>query len=179
MDYRELVERGHNWRNNNFRQETNVPRNIISEMSTAIVTLLAERDAAVAKLDRIAEFTETELMTNGEARKIEVYEMDNRYPWWGYVRYIVRQYPEREKIQQNRELTRAEAKGCSAVQSAIDYTERMECGGLRLKVIKMIHWDRTHTLEGAALSIPCGRRTAAYWQREFFEEVARGMGFLG
>lgn len=42
MDYKELLKRGHDWRGNNFRQETNVPRNIIAEMSTAIDTLLME-----------------------------------------------------------------------------------------------------------------------------------------
>lgn len=50
MDYKELLRRGHNWRGNNFRQETNEPRNIIAEMSTAIETLLMELEAAVEML---------------------------------------------------------------------------------------------------------------------------------
>ena len=104
--------------------------------------------------------------------------MAERYPWLGYVRYMVRKYPEWNKIRQSRELTRTESMGWSAVQIAVDCTERMENGSDRLKVIRIVHWNRTRTLEGAALMIPCSRRTAARWQRNFFEEVARNRGLL-
>lgn len=108
--------------------------------------------------------------------------MDKRgkchYPWWGYVRYIVRQYQELDKTSPDAEMPRVDSKNWSAVRSAIDYTERTENGPARLKVIRMVHWDRTHTLEGAALEIPCDRATAARWQRKFFEEVARNRGLL-
>lgn len=100
------------------------------------------------------------------------------YPWWGYVRYIVRRYPALDEIHPDQEMSRADFKDWSAVKSAIDYTERTENSLTRLKVIRMVHWDRTHTLEGAALEIPCDRATAARWQRRFFEEVARNRGLL-
>ena len=101
----------------------------------------------------------------------------NHYPWWGYVRYIIRRYPELDKITDG-QMSRADSKNWRAVRSAVNYTERMESGMERLKVIRMAHWDRTHTLEGAAHDVPCDRATAARWQRKFFEEVARNMGFL-
>lgn len=105
-------------------------------------------------------------------------KMAERYPWWGYVRYIVCQYPEWNKIRQSRELTRTESKGWSSVKKAIDSTERMGNGLARLNVIRMVYWDGTHTLNGAALEIPCDRSTAARWQRKFFEDVARNRGLL-
>lgn len=96
------------------------------------------------------------------------------YSWWPYIKEIVRQYPEREcKI-----LSGVPSYEKDAVAHAISLTERIESGDERIKVIEMVHWDKTHTLEGAALEIPCSRRTAAYWQREFFEEVARNRGLL-
>lgn len=101
-----------------------------------------------------------------------------RYPWWGYVRYIIQQYPELDKTHPNAEMSRVDSKNWSAVRGSVDYTERMESGMDRLKVIRMVHWDRTHTLAGAALEIPCDRATAARWQRKFFEEVARNRGLL-
>lgn len=100
------------------------------------------------------------------------------YPWWGYVRYMVRRYPALDKTLPGQEVSRTDSKDWSAVKSAIDYTEREENGLARLKVVRMVHWDRTHTLEGAATEIPCDRATAARWQRRFFEEVARNRGLL-
>lgn len=100
------------------------------------------------------------------------------YPWWGYVRYIIRRYPVLDENYLFQEMCRADSRDWSAVKSAIDHTECTENGLARLKMIRMVHWDRTHTLEGAALSIPCSRSLAAKWQREFFEEVARNRGLL-
>lgn len=96
------------------------------------------------------------------------------YSWWGYIKEIVREYPYAQMAQ----TSGVAEKEVHAVKDAISETERMGGGQARLKVIRMVHWDRTHTLEGAALLIPCSRRTAAYWQREFFEEVARNRGLL-
>ena len=99
------------------------------------------------------------------------------YPWWGYVRYMVRQYPVwREAV--GEETPDSERAGWAAVDGAVEITEHMENGLARLKVIRMVHWDRTHTLVGAATEIPCDRATAARWQRRFFEEVARNRGLL-
>lgn len=96
------------------------------------------------------------------------------YPWWGYVKSIVRDYA----TQCTEDLTGVAVANYEAVIEAVNATERMTDGQNRLKLIKMLHWDRTHTLEGAARVIPCGRSTAARWQREFFEMVARNRGLL-
>ena len=104
--------------------------------------------------------------------------MNNKhhYPWWGYVKYIVRKYPIWNK--KHPELSCSEMNKWGAVQGAIFTTERMADGSSRMKVIRAMHWDGTLTLEGAALSVSCGRATAARWQREFFEEVARNMELI-
>lgn len=97
------------------------------------------------------------------------------YPWWGYVRHIVREYPEYKETQ---ELGNAGQQDEAAVEDAIVSTEKMTDGRIRLKLIRLMHWDKTHTLEGAAKAVNCDRSTAARKQRAFFEEVARNRGLM-
>lgn len=97
------------------------------------------------------------------------------YSWWPYIREIVRDYPDNCAEENIRDVA---VKNYKAVHFAVKDTERMTDGQNRMKLIRLLHWDRTHTLEGAALVIPCSRRTAAYWQREFFEMVARNRDLL-
>lgn len=96
------------------------------------------------------------------------------YPWCGYIRAIVRAYPGR----MGADLSGVAKREYEAVRAAVEATERMEDGEARLKVIRLVHWNRTHTLEGAALTVPCSERTAGRWQRRFFEEVARNRDLL-
>lgn len=96
------------------------------------------------------------------------------YPWWGHVRAIIQAYPG----QIGKDLSRVETMNYEAVKAAIEATERMENGEVRMKVIRMVHLDRTHTVEGAALRIPCEKTTAYRWQKAFFEEVARNRDFM-
>lgn len=96
------------------------------------------------------------------------------YPWWGHVRAIIRAYPGK----MGKDLSRVETMNYEAVKAAIEATQRMENGEARMKVIRLVHLDRTHTLEGAALAVPCSERTANRWQRLFFEMVARNRDFL-
>lgn len=58
-----------------------------------------------------------------------------------------------------------------AVQAAIDSTERRNDGESRMRLLRMLYWPGTHTIEGAALQIPCSVRTAKYWVRDFLREV--------
>lgn len=66
------------------------------------------------------------------------------------------------------------------VKRAIEATMAMPNGNARIRLIGMLHWDKPFMLklEGAAQKIPCGRATAARWQRRFFEDVARNRGLL-
>lgn len=84
-----------------------------------------------------------------------------KYPWWGYVREILRRYPDY--------TTEAEA---AAVTSAIAQTGQMPDGQRRLSVIGMVFFRKTHTLHGAALEASCSYATAKRWQQAFIREVA-------
>lgn len=96
------------------------------------------------------------------------------YKWWGYIKAIIREYPR----SRSSELSGVELREHEAVKKAVDETVKMDGGANRLKVISMVHWERTRTLEGAALATPCSRSWAAKWQRDFFEETARNRDLL-
>ena len=66
-----------------------------------------------------------------------------------------------------------------AVQRAIEQTAQMENGLERMKVIDLVFFSRTHTLEGAAMMVPCSYDTAQKYPAQFIKAVARNMGLLG
>lgn len=91
-----------------------------------------------------------------------------RYAWWSYVKSMVRRYPDK--------VTREEA---AAVSEAIQKTECLADGADRMKVIQMALIKNTHTLQGAALSVPCDYETAKRWQQQFIKHVARAFSCDG
>lgn len=91
-----------------------------------------------------------------------------RYDWWGYVKGMIRRYPDGY----------VNEKEAAAVKSAIDGTNQMNNGDDRLKIIDLVFWKRTHTLPGAAMQIPCSERTARRWHTEFIKEVAKNFGLI-
>ena len=97
-----------------------------------------------------------------------------RYGWWGYVKWIIRQYPARVgKYIQGKTLEEQ-----VAVQKAIDQTLLLENGKERMQVIELVFFRQTHTLEGAAQIVPCSDRTARRWHTDFIKLVAREYGLL-
>ena len=129
-----------------------------------------------------------------------------RYRWWGYVKSIIRQYPslkqEYESLHEQsvtasmtgmpgsggasrgtediaiRELPYTKQREYEAVKRAVAATERMTAGLDRLKVIDLVFWKRSHTLDGAALVIPCSYMTARRYHAEFIMLVASFYGLL-
>ena len=77
-----------------------------------------------------------------------------------------------------RELPGTKQREYEAVRRAVAATERMRNGRDRLKVVRMVLWDRTCTLEGAALAIPCHYKTAQGWHNEFIRLVATNYGLM-
>lgn len=97
-----------------------------------------------------------------------------RYGWWGYVKWMIRQYPARK----DRYVQGNALKERQAVQQAIDETAGMENGKERLQVIELVFFRQTHTLEGAALMIPCSYMTARRWHNDFIKRVAKNYGLI-
>lgn len=97
-----------------------------------------------------------------------------RYSWWGYVKAIIRRYdPDRELG-----LRGVSLKESCAVSQAVSETRSMQDGEERLRFIRLVFWDKTYTLEGAAMAVNCSDRTARRWHTDFIKCVARNYGLL-
>lgn len=129
-----------------------------------------------------------------------------RYDWWGYVKGMIRRYPALKKeyealrcqsvtpdysgmprgsgagrtteIIALRQLPTTSQREYEAVRQAIEATQRMNASRDRLKIIDLVFWKQTHTLEGAALTVPCSYRTAQRYHEEFIKLVASRYGLL-
>lgn len=87
---------------------------------------------------------------------------------------MIRQYPAREgKYIQGKALDER-----MAVQRAIDQTMKMDNGQDRLRVVDLVFFKQTHTLEGAALMVPCSYDTAQKYHAQFIKLVAKNYGLL-
>lgn len=97
-----------------------------------------------------------------------------RYRWWGYIKSIIRSYPSLK----GRQCQGTALKEQLAVEKAIEQTERMENGRERLQVIDLVFFKQTHTLEGAALMVPCSYDTAQKYHAQFIKAVAKNFGLM-
>ena len=77
-----------------------------------------------------------------------------------------------------RSLPPDEQRWYDAVSNAISTTMRYRNGDLRLAVINLVYWKATHTLEGAAMAIHVGNKTAQGWHSDFIELVDAYMRIL-
>lgn len=82
--------------------------------------------------------------------------------WWAYAKNMTRRYPDRVNEDER-----------EAVRCAIEETERMRTGADRLKVARMVLFNQSYTLAGAALQIPCSERTAQRYHSDFLRAVGR------
>lgn len=98
-----------------------------------------------------------------------------RRAWWGYVKAFIRKHKYLKGMDQ-KELTETEMREIDAVDAAIEATKKLNDGELRLKLVDIIFWKRTHTLEGAAMILHISERTARRWHTEFIRTVAKEFG---
>ena len=72
------------------------------------------------------------------------------------------------------DLPPKEQRKFDAIEGAIQKTKlyHPEDAEDRLKVINLVYWKKSHTIEGAAMKIPCHRNVAGNWQGEFIKLVA-------
>ncbi len=123
-----------------------------------------------------------------------------REPWWGYAKNVIRAYPEYKqelrrlrtakvtpKYNANggdsgigkpteetalRELPPKEMARLEAVERALQKTKQLRDGTLRVRLIELIYFRRSHTLTGAAEKCHVSHRTAVGWHGDFIRAVA-------
>ena len=129
-----------------------------------------------------------------------------RYRWWGYIRNVIRAYPELKKEYEElhqqsvtantsgmsggngvsrgtenvalRELPRTKQKEYDAVFQAIEITRKMPNGIQRLQIIDLVYWKRTHTVEGAAMKCGYSVDRGKQLHGDFVRLVAKCYGFF-
>lgn len=99
-----------------------------------------------------------------------------RYIWWGYAKAVVQQYPRASKSAEMQPICKR--REVDAVANAIKTTREIPGGALRMRLIRMVYWDRSHTLDGAALKLGIHPQTAKNWHGDFIRLVGRNLGLL-
>ena len=97
-----------------------------------------------------------------------------RKAWWGYVKSFIRKY--KYLKDGGDDLTETEHREVDAVEAAVVFTKGLNDGELRVQLVDIIFWKRTHTLEGAAMILHVSERTARRWHTEFIRTVAKEFG---
>ena len=130
-----------------------------------------------------------------------------RYIWWSYVQGMLRKYPERAAALGElhavgltarygaqtgggrgpgrtteavalRQLPAMEQKEYDAVRRALEHAGSLPDGALRLELVRLVYWDRTHRLYAAAREIGVSERTAKRWNAWLIRRVAVNYGLL-
>lgn len=129
-----------------------------------------------------------------------------RYKWWGYIRGVVRAYPELKREYEElhrqsvtagmsglpsgsgvsrgtediavRELPYTKQREYEAVRRAIEATKRMTNGSQRLRIIDMVYWKRSHTVEGAAMRVGYSPDRGKQLHGDFIRLVAKNYGLM-
>lgn len=73
-------------------------------------------------------------------------------------------------------LTRQQERELEAVERAVKNTRRGPDGKLRLKVVEMVYFRDTHTIEGAAQQVHVSYSTAWRWVDYFVRTVGKNLG---
>lgn len=129
-----------------------------------------------------------------------------RYKWWSYAKNMVRDYPElkaeyddlhEQRVTQDctqirrsstakrsteevaaRQLTPAKQAEYDAVTKAIERTKLLKTGPERLKLIDMVFWRQSHTLDGAAYVLGYSYENAQRFHRDFLRLVGLYRGLM-
>ena len=94
-----------------------------------------------------------------------------------YMREILKEYP-RAKKKPPEERTDKENRLVDIVDRTLAEIERMKDGRHRVELIRLTYFDRSHTLYGAAMTIPVSRRQAEKWNAQFMEVLSEKLGLL-
>ena len=129
-----------------------------------------------------------------------------RHPWWGYARNMIRVYPARkreyEELHQQsmtaqmtgmpggggvsrateniavRELPYTRQREYEAVKRAVEITISLPNGSQRMKIIDLVYWKRSHTVEGAAMKAGYSPDRGKQLHGEFVRLVAKCYGLM-
>lgn len=129
-----------------------------------------------------------------------------RYRWWGFVRRMIRDYRGLKSAYEDlhsqsvtpslsgmpggggngrsvenialKQLPADDQKVFDAVRRAVEITDLLPDGDLKLALIRYVYWSQKPLhVKDAALKLYISRRTAERWHAEFVRLVAKCYGF--
>lgn len=92
-----------------------------------------------------------------------------KHAWWGYVKSMVRKYPNRI----GKEMCGVEAREFEAVSCAIQHFKKEKNGEEILKVIELAYWKHPYSLTGASMRLHWSYDSVVNMHRAFIRTVAR------
>ena len=130
-----------------------------------------------------------------------------RYGWWPYAKYMARNYPnlclelkDKQSISTTsnyssshrgsgesrgtesaaiRQLSPVKMREYEAVRKAVEASSSVPGNGhLRVKLVEMVYFKRTHTLEGVCQVLHISYGTAKNYNHDFLCCVAKNFGLL-
>lgn len=103
-----------------------------------------------------------------------------RQKWWSYMKAAIRAYPAQKRAMERDPLSRFESRTeereFRAVEAAIAATSLLPNGRDRLLVVRCVLWEQSHSLQGAALLVPCAFSTARRWHSDFIALTGQCFG---
>lgn len=94
-----------------------------------------------------------------------------------YMREILKEYP-KAKRKPPGDRTAREDKLIDIVERTLSEIEHMRDGRHRVELIRLTYFDRSHTLYGAAMTIPISERQAKKWNNALMMVMAEKMQLL-
>jgi hypothetical protein len=94
------------------------------------------------------------------------------YIGWGYAKNLIREYGIYQKTPLKSRIKPKERK---AISDAIEQTKRLKDGTERLKLIDLVFFKRTHSLNGACLQCFVCERTGRQWHTDFIRLVCENL----
>lgn len=93
--------------------------------------------------------------------------------WWGYAKRVAREYGLFQKTPEESYIRQFESE---AVQRAIEKTKLLRDGEERLKLIDLVFFKQSHSLQGASIKCFISYETAVNWHGDFIRLVGVEMG---
>lgn len=92
---------------------------------------------------------------------------------WDYAKAVLREYGE---YRNNPEKCRLKPFQIEAVEKTLEEVKSMSNPDERLKMIELVFWERSHTLQGAALKVYVSYETAVLWHGKIISSIAHNLG---
>lgn len=91
-----------------------------------------------------------------------------------YMKGILRSYP-KIRVKPPEKRTRSEQRRVEIVESVLEMVDQMPDARNKRKIIEIVYFNKSYTLQGAALQIPVGERTAQRWNAQVMDAVEKIM----